>query len=303
LSGKGAHDRLALAEWLVSPKNPLTARVTVNRFWAELWGYGIVPSVGNFGTQGEMPSNPQLLDWLAVEFSTEMKWSMKRLLRTMVASATYQQSSMTTPAAFEEDPRNQWLARGPRSRLSAEALRDQALAATNLLNLEQFGPAVLPVYVEPKKPELDKNKKPEKIEKDRASPIVEAHRRSIYLRVERKNINPTFETFDHAARFIASSQRGRTNTPLQALAVMNETEFVEATNALASGMAAVSGGSAEELRWAFRKMLARNPSDAEFAALSDFYRATRAAHTDGDLTARRLTANVILNLDAALTKE
>jgi hypothetical protein len=297
------HDRLALAEWLVSAKNPLTARVTVNRFWAELWGYGIVPSVGNFGTQGEMPSNPELLDWLAVEFSTEMQWSMKRLLRTMVASATYQQSSMTTAAAFEEDPRNQWLARGPRSRLSAEALRDQALAATNLLDLEQFGPAVLPVYVEAKKPELDKNQRPVKIEKDRASPIVDAHRRSIYLRVERKNINPTFETFDHAARFIASSQRGRTNTPLQALTVMNESEFVEATNALANGMAAAGGGSAEQVRWAFRTMLARDPSDAEFAALSDYYQTASAAHTDGDLTARRLTANVILNLDAALTKE
>lgn len=299
---EGKHDRLALAKWLVSNENPLTARVIANRFWAELWGVGLVPSVGNFGTQGEKPSNPELLDWLATSFQSDMAWSTKSLLRTMVASSTYQQSSMSTPEAHEQDPRNQWLARGPRARLSAEALRDQALAVSSLLNFEQFGPPVLPIYSEPKQPAADKARKPEKIEKDRASPITDPHRRSIYLRVERKNLNPTFETFDHAMRFIAASERGRTNTPLQALTALNEPEFVEATDALAARMVTVSSETTEQLRWVFRTVLARDPSDQEFDTLLEYYQAT-TGKSPGDANARRLIANVILNLDAVLTKE
>ncbi len=321
---KGArHDRLALAKWLVSEQNPLTARVTVNRFWSELWGYGIVPSAGNFGTQGDLPTNPALLDWLAVQFRTDMKWSVKTLLRTMVASATYQQSSMATQQAYADDPRNQWLARGPRVRLSAEAIRDQALAASGLLDLEQFGPPMLPPS-EAEKPveKRDDRKKIEKTEPDRASPVAGAHRRSVYVRVERKNIYPTFETFDHSSRFLAVSMRGRTNTPLQALAVLNEPVFVESADALAMQMAKASSEPAVQVRWAYREVLAREPADAEFAALLNFYRdssrqsrqqqvarlvpagtGTLLPAVKDNPVARRLVANVILNLDSVLTKE
>ena len=320
LPGNVAHDRLALSKWLVSAENPLTARVTVNRFWSELWGYGIVPSVGNFGTQGDAPSNPSLLDWLAVEFRTDMKWSVKALLRTMVASATYQQSSMAPAQAYSDDPRNQWLARGPRVRLSAEAIRDQALATAGLLDFKQFGPPVRPPSEPDKQEKKPDGKKAEKIETDRSSPVAGPHRRSIYVRVERKNIYPTFETFDHSSRFLSVSQRGRTNTPLQALAVLNEPVFVEAADALAAQMQRASHEPAEQVRWAYREVLARDPAAAEFGALMDFYRDSSMRHEAGarlvpastaalrpapqdDPMARRLVANVILNLDAVLTKE
>ena len=316
-------DRLALAKWLVSASNPLTARVTVNRFWSELWGYGIVPSAGNFGTQGDLPSDPMLLDWLAVQFQTDMKWSVKTLLRTLVASATYQQSSMATAQAYADDPRNQWLARGPRVRLSVEAIRDQALAASGLLDLKQFGPPVLPPSEAGKQVKKDDGKRrPEKTEPDHASPISGSHRRSVYLRVERKNIYPTFETFDHSSRLLAVSFRGRTNTPLQALAVLNEPVFVESADALAMQMGQASPEPAVQVRWAYRKVLAREPANAEFAALLDFYRDSVrqvpqqhsahlapastgiiAAAVEDDPVARRLVANVILNLDSVLTKE
>jgi hypothetical protein len=300
-------DRLALARWLVSERNPLTARVTVNRFWAELWGRGIVGSVGNFGTQGELPTDPMLLDWLAVSFQTDMTWSVKTLLRTLVASATYQQSSASSAEAYAQDPRNEWLARGPRGRLSAESLRDQALAVAGLLNLEQFGPPVVPPSP------------PAKGETDWASPVTDPHRRSVYQRVERKNINPTFETFDHASRTIAASERGRTNTPLQALVVLNEPEFVAAADALAAQMARAGTEPTEQVRWLYRRVLAREPSEPELGALSDYYRTfsepARASDAPGLVATslrplqqdgargRRLIANVMLNLDAVLTKE
>jgi hypothetical protein len=296
------HDRLALAQWLVNERNPLTARVTVNRFWAELWGRGIVGSVGNFGTQGELPTDPLLLDWLAVSFQTDMKWSVKTLLRTLVASATYQQTSVASTDAYTQDPRNEWLARGPRGRLSAEAVRDQALAVAGLLNLKQFGPPV----VAPSPPDKEAT--------DRASPVTDPYRRSVYQRVERKNINPTFETFDHSSRTIAASERGRTNTPLQALVVLNEPEFVAAADALASKMERASAEPEEQVRWLFRTVLAREPSVPEFEALSGYYRISDARapgfvstslkeERPDSSRARRLIANVILNLDAVLTKE
>lgn len=297
------HDRLALARWLVDERNPLTARVTVNRFWAELWGRGIVGSVGNFGTQGEQPTDPMLLDWLAVQFQKDMKWSVKTLLRTLVASATYQQSSAASAQAYAQDPRNEWLARGPRGRLSAEAVRDQALAVAGLLDPKQFGP---PVIVPPSPPA--------KKETDRASPVTDPFRRSVYQRVERKNINPTFETFDHSSRTIAASERGRTNTPLQALVVLNEPEFVAAADALASQMEKASAEPEGQVRWLYRTVLAREPSAQELQALTSYYRASDTPATGFVATslkgaqadrshARRLLANVILNLDAVLTKE
>jgi len=270
------HDRLALAQWLVSESNPLTARVMVNRFWAQLWGRGIVGSVGNFGTQGELPSDPMLLDWLAISFHSEMKWSVKTLLRTMVVSATYQQSSAGSADAYSQDPNNEWLARGPRSRLSVEAIRDQALAVSGLLDLKQFGPPV------------DSSRKPvKKVKADAASPVSDAYRRSVYLRVQRQNINPTFETFDHSSRTVAASSRGRTNTPLQALVVLNEPEFVAAADALAARMSTVSVDSAEQIRWAYRTVLAREPSADEFATLPDSYQAFAARGS----VAQRLIAN------------
>jgi hypothetical protein len=292
LMGTGPFTRLDLARWLVDPRNPLTARVTVNRFWAELFGTGIVPSTGNFGTQGERPVDPALLDWLAITFRTNMKWSMKTLLRTLVLSATYQQTSAATPAQYAADPYNHWLTRGPRVRLSAEAVRDQALAVAGLLSEKQFGPPVrfpttaeMPhgltgsVYVE--------------------SQGEDRYRRAIYGFVRRSGTYPGFEVFDHPTRLVATSQRGRSNTPLQALTTLNDPVFVEASDTLARQMATAAASPAEQIAWAYRRLMARNPTPAELEQLL-------ALHTKSgsDLElARRLVCNVMMNLDAALTKE
>jgi hypothetical protein len=304
--------RLALARWLVDPANPLTARVVVNRWWQMYFGTGIVRTVEDFGVQGERPSHPELLDWLATELFRS-GWNVKHLQKTIVMSATYRQSSRGTPALRERDPDNRLLARGPRFRLPAEAVRDQALAASGLLVEKVGGPSVKPYQ-------------PDGLWKEIATDTTydqakggDLYRRSLYTYWKRTVVPPTMSTFDAAGREACTVRETRTNTPLQALALMNDVTYVEAARALAQRM--IKQGIAE----GFRRVLSRRPAAAEeeilkrtFAAnLEDFRRNPEKARkliSTGDskpdptldpaeLAAMTTVASVIMNLDEAVTKE
>jgi hypothetical protein len=276
-------NRLGLAQWLVSPDNPLTARVIVNRWWAELFGQGLVATPEDFGLQGEFPSHPELLDWLAVDLM-EHGWGLKRLLKLLVTSATYAQSSRVTPERLERDPQNRLLARGPRHRLEAELLRDNALAIGGLLEHTLGGPPVQPTPRDAK---------------GAGEPF--AFRRGIYLRQQRGDPYATFASFDAPNRFACTARRPRTNTPLQALAVLNEPVFFEAGVQLAR-RTADSAEPAARIARMFRLAVARTPDAGEVAALARLHAAALGAGAD-DATAWTLVGNTILNLDETLTKE
>ena len=280
-------DRLGFAEWLVSDENPLTARVTVNRFWEQLFGYGIVESVDDFGTVGLPPSHPELLDWLAVHFQEDLDWSIKGILKEMVMSSTYRQDSSPTALKLEMDPRNRLLSRGPRFRLSAEQIRDQALAVSGLLSDKQGGPSVMP----PQPEGIWRN--PYNGQQWIAAEGENRYRRAIYTYWRRTGPYPSLMTFDAPSREFCVSRRVRTNTPLQALVTLNDPAFWEAALALASRMEAVSDSPALQVKAGFRMALGKNPTDATHAVLTEL----------AEDTSLPVAANAILNLDAFLTKE
>ena len=220
-------NRMALARWLVDRRNPLVARVTVNRWWAELFGHGIVESVEDFGIRGQPPTHPELLDWLAVEFM-DNGWSMKKVLREIVTSATYRQSSKVTPELLERDDQNKLYARGPRLRMDAEMIRDNALAVAGLLSKKQFGPPVRPyqpdgLWVKVGGAKIDYE----------VSSGEDRHRRGVYVVFKRGAPYPSFVNFDASARSACTAKRSRSNTPLQALTLLNDPVYVEAAQALA----------------------------------------------------------------------
>lgn len=275
-------DRLDLARWVVSPDNPLTARVAVNRWWAELFGQGIVATPEDFGLQGEFPTHQDLLDWLACEFM-EHGWSMKHVLGLMVTSRTYQQTSRG--AAPIADPQNKLLSRGPRFRLDAETVRDNALAIAGLLHHEIGGKPV-PATRE---------------EAPKDGPF--AHRRSVYLRQQRGAPYATLGAFDAPDRFACTAKRARSNSPLQALTLMNEPVFVEAALALAASVSAApsGGGDRDRVALLFRRCVTRPPADRELAELLRLL--STARQRDGDEAAWLAVANAVLNLDETITKE
>ena len=311
-------NRLGLAQWLVMPDNPLTARAAVNQYWQMLFGTGLVKTAEDFGTQGERPSHPDLLDWLATEF-IRTGWNIKAMLKTMVMSATYQQSAKATPALLQSDPENRLLARGPRARLSAEMIRDQALAVSGLLVEKIGGPSVKPYQPKGLWKELSSEADyvPDKGEK--------LYRRSLYTFWKRTIAPPMMVAFDAAGRETCSVRPSRTSTPLQALTLMNEVTFVETARALALRMMIEGGASSEErIAFAFRLATARVPKAAELDVLRDDLRrhlehyrqdATAArellkvgekahgSHFDaGELAAYSAVASLILNLDETITK-
>ena len=218
-------NRLGLANWLVSDDNPLTARVTVNRYWEQLFGRGIVETSEDFGTQGAPPTHPLLLDWLATEFMRD-GWSMKKMLRLIVTSATYRQSSDATPELEEKDPYNLLLARGPRFRVPAEMVRDVALAASGLLSPKIGGPSVFPYQPEGV---WDRPYNDDKWEESKGE---DAYRRSLYTFIRRTSPYPSWTTFDAPTREFCTVRRVRTNTPLQALTTLNDPAFFVAAQAL-----------------------------------------------------------------------
>jgi hypothetical protein len=319
LGANTVHDRLGFARWLVGPANPLTARVAVNRFWQMYFGTGLVKTVDDFGTQGEWPSHPELLDWLAPEF-VRLGWDTKALLRLIVTSATYRQSSKTTPALLQRDPENRLLARGCRQRLSAEMIRDQALAASGLLVEHLGGPSAKPYQPAGLWKELTGT---EEYVPDHGPSL---YRRSLYTFWKRTVAPPTMLTFDAAGRETCIVRQSVTNTPLQALTLLNEITFVEAARVLAQRVMRESPGPpTARLARAFRLVTGRLPSAAESEVLQEGYqrhlaefradpaRAAKLVHigeAPGDQrldvaewAALTTMAGLMLNLDETITKE
>lgn len=311
-------DRLGLAQWLVSPENPLTARVTVNRLWQTLFGTGIVKTAEDFGIQGERPSHPELLDWLATEFVRD-KWDVKRLLKLIVMSATYQQSSNATPALLEKDPEDRLLAHAPRYRLPSHTLRDQALALSGLLVERVGGTPVKPYQPEGVWEDFSYGKIT--YEQDHGEAL---YRRSLYI-FWRRSVAPT-TFFDIATRRVCTVRVSRTNTPLQALVLLNDTTFVEASRVFAERVIKQGGTTPQErLKFAFRTATGRNPKPSELTILLGNLKKSLARYqidkesaakllkvgewkTDSTLSPVEIAAytgvmSLLLNLDEVLSKE
>lgn len=308
------HSRLTLARWLVDPQNPLVARVTVNRWWMEIFGRGIVSTPEDFGIKGELPSHPQLLDWLAVEFM-ENGWSLKKLLRTIVSSSTYRQSSFVTREQRARDDRNELLARGPRFRMSAEMIRDNILAASGLISLKQFGPSVRPFQ-----PDGVWSKVGGEAYAYKVSPGEDQYRRGVYVVLKRGAPYPSFVNFDASARLACTVRRSRTNTPLQALTLLNDPVYVEAAEALARRVLSHADLNTTEnrLRYAFQLCTARQPDSNELGTLLDLLETERSiqraavtgkatvevpAGTDkGEFAAWTAIASTLINLHETITR-
>jgi hypothetical protein len=261
-------NRLGLAEWLVSGEHPLTSRVIVNRYWAMLFGDGLVSTIEDFGLQGTYPSHPDLLDWLATEYPRR-KWNTKQMLKLMVTSATYRQSSDFPPRLHELDPKNLLMARMSRLRLPAEMIRDQALFASGLLVQRIGGPSVKPYQPAGLWSELSFQSKSRTTDFYVQGSGDDLYRRSLYTFWKRSVPPPTMATFDAPSRDMCTLQRPRTNTPLQALALMNDTTYVEASRALATRAMTESGDDTRsQIIFAFRTLLARGPDEEEISTLT-----------------------------------
>jgi hypothetical protein len=309
-------NRLGLARWLVDPKNPLTARVEVNRLWETIFGRGLVETLEDFGTRGDDPTHPELLDWLATELVLR-GWSLKAILREIVTSSTYRQDSRASAALLERDPNNRLLARAPRLRLEAEMIRDSALTASGLLHRKLGGPSVFP----PQPPGIWTMIYSADTWQESAPP--ENHRRGLYTFARRTAPFPTFAAFDAPSREACCTRRPRTNTPIQALTTLNDPAFVEAAVALAARMMARPGGAAEKLDFGFRACLARRPDAVESGRLLALFAKQNTKYAAGassaeamigngrgagrglaasELAAWSVVANVLLNLDEFLDK-
>ncbi|WP_461131545.1 DUF1553 domain-containing protein [Spirosoma aerophilum] len=262
-------NRLGLAKWLLDPANPLTARVVVNRYWQTYFGTGLQKSANNFGNQGGLPTHPELLDWLAIRFregngSPTDRWNMKGMQKLIVMSATYRQSSRVTREALAKDPENVWLARGPISRLSAEMIRDNALAASGLLSKKMGGPSVKPYQ-----PEGLWAVNNTTYEQDKGESL---YRRSLYTFWRRTNPPPSMNTFDAPSRSYCVVQRQKTSTPLQALILLNDPQFVEAAEVVAERAFTEYKTLPDQLTQVFRLLASRKPTAKELAILTRLYK-------------------------------
>ncbi len=262
-SKRGAIDRLALAEWITSPENPLTARVAANRFWAKLFGTGLVETEEDFGTQGTFPSHPQLLDWLALHFRDGLDWDTKAFLKTIVMSATYRQSNKINDQHLELDPKNRLLARGPRVRLEAEMVRDQALSASGLLSDKMFGPSVFPPQPAGLWQAAFNGQRTWK-----TSEGEDRYRRGVYTFLRRSVPYPSMITFDAPNREICTVRRIRTNTPLQAFVTLNDPAYVELAQALARRIVMQGGDDLESrIRFGLKLCLLRDPAGSQIDSI------------------------------------
>lgn len=312
LPADAPRNRLTLAKWFFTPEQPLTARIAVNRYWEQLFGTGIVETLENFGSVGEEPSHPELLDWLALHFQNDLHWDMKALLRELVTSATYRQSAKTTPALTERDPRNRLLAHGPQQRLTAEMVRDQVLMAGGLLTGTMGGPPVMPPQPEGVWNSVYNDSK----WVDAKGP--DRYRRAIYTYIKRTSGYPSFLTFDASEHDVSLARRIPTNTPLQALVTLNDPVYQEAAEALARRMMKETDALDGRLRYGARLVLSRDPTDGELATLRRLYEeallvpgaphlviriAARAERSpEKEFVAMTAVASVLFNLDAALTR-
>jgi len=312
-------NRLGLARWIVSPENPLAARIVANRHWEQLFGQGLMSTSEDWGVRGEMPSHPELLDWLATEL-VRNQWDLKKFVKTIVTSATYRQSSAVTPDLIAKDPSNRLLARGPRFRLSAEAVRDQALAVCGLLSRKMFGPSVYPPQ-----PRSGLNAAFSNSTDWEPSKGEDRWRRGLYTFWRRSVPYPSMATFDAPDSFVCTVKRIPTNTPLQALVTMNDPVYVECCQQLARKIVAEGGASTKErATYAFRRCLARPPKDAELASVTSLFEKSRARYAAdakraaamateplgpappgadvADLAAWTVVGNVLINLDEMFLK-
>jgi len=320
LPGDRSADRLALARWLVSPDNTLTARVTVNRFWERIFGIGIVRTTEEFGSQGELPTHPELLDWLAVDFM-QNGWNIKRLLRQFVMSRAYRQDSTCSQELQERDPENLLLARGPRFRPTGEQIRDQALFVAGLLSKKMGGPSV-----RPRAPNLGLKTAFGRNNDWTTSIGEDQYRRSLYTEVRRNSPYASFLAFDAPNREVCTIRRNRSNTPLQAFVTLNDPVYVETSQALARRIVSEvkEPDTSNRLRYAFQICLSRDPSDHESKTLLSLYdEALKTYKADPmaaaklasdplpppsagadipDLAAWTAVANVIINLDEFLMR-
>ncbi len=318
----GPPTRLTLAKWIVHPDHPLTARVTMNRIWQQYFGTGIVKTAEDFGSQGEWPSHPKLLDWLAVEF-IESGWDVKHMHKLIVMSSTYQQTSNIKPEHIEKDPFNRLLARGPRYRLDAEMLRDNALAISGLLKNKMGGRGVSPY--QPLGIWKEVGYTSSNTANYKQSHGDDLYRRSIYTFWKRTSPPPTMITFDAPSREACSARRARTNTPLQALILMNETQYIEAARILAERLMKEAGDSPEDkIIHGFRICTGRIPNDKEISIIKDIFKQQLEEYKNSPEAAKKLlnvgeaksdksldttelaawtmVANLLLNLDETVTK-
>ena len=311
-------DRLAMAKWLVHQDNPLTARVIANRYWESLFGRGIVLSSEEFGSQGELPTHPQLLDWLATELVAS-GWNTRDLIRKIVMSATYQQASVVDSNAIASDADNRWLARGPRVRLTAEMVRDQALFASGLLSQKAFGPPV-----QPPQPSSGLTAAFGGSTDWKTSTGEDRYRRGLYTMWRRSNPYPSMATFDAPNREVCTVRRNSTNTPLQSLVTLNDPVYVEAAQSLARLVLKHAGGTRQQIAHGFKRCTLREPGEDELAALISLFEDSRkqlAQDADAakklatvplgmlpkgidttDAAAMTVVANVLLNLDEMFLK-
>jgi len=311
-----------LAQWLVSPEHPLTARVQVNRLWQQVFGTGLVKTSFDFGSQGEVPTHPELLDWLAVEFH-ENGWDVKGMLRLMVCSATFRQSSQVTPELWKHDPENRLYARGPRVRLDAEQIRDNALAVSGLLQLEMGGRGVKP-YQPPNiwEPVGFVGSNTRDYQQDHGAAL---YRRSVYTFLKRTAPPPFMSNFDAPSREALCMRRERSNTPLQALQTLNDVQHFEAARLVAERLLGNGGATtAERLEYAYQLILSRKAHADELAIaesvlnkylvkyqqqpdqaqqiLRNGESPSSAKFTPTELAAYTMLANLILNLDETLMR-
>ena len=313
--------RLDLAQWLVAPENPLTARVTVNRFWQQVFGAGLVTTSHDFGTQGTLPSHPELLDWLSFWFQ-ENKWDVKKLMRLMLTSAAFRQQSAAPADNWQRDPGNTWLSRGPRFRLDAEQLRDQSLFVSGLLNPETGGKGVR-VYQPPNiwEPVGFAGSNTRSYTQDTGAAL---YRRSLYVFFKRTAPAPFMVNFDAPNREQSCTRRERNNTPLQALQLMNDVQHFEAARAFGEQLMKAAVTPEDRIILAFRTVLSRKPLPEEGAAVRDFYRLQLAKYqaapaeakkavtfgeskpdpalNEPELAAWALVCNLILNTDEAVVR-
>jgi hypothetical protein len=311
-------NRLALARWLVDENNPLTTRVIANRFWEQIFGIGIVRTSEDFGSQGDLPTHPELLDWLATEFAAS-GWNVKALLKLMVTSATYCQSSRVTPELLERDPDNLLLGRGPRFRMTAEEVRDQALFVSGLLSRKMYGPPV-----RPPQPSLGLTAAFGGSLDWKTSEGEDRYRRALYVEWRRTNPYPSMATFDAPNREVCALRRPRSNTPLQALVTLNDPVYVEAARALGSRMAQTKGTDESKAACGFRLCLGRLPRDQELKRLVGLYETAQSEYGSEpemagqmamepgrvppesedtiELAAWTAVGNVLLNLDEMLMR-
>jgi len=311
---KQPRNRLGLAMWMISKQNPLTARTMANRVWEQLFGTGIAETLEDLGTQGIPPTHPELLDWLSYQFMTKDNWSIKQLIKTIVMSATYQQSSKLTPGLQQKDPFNKLYARGARVRLSAEAIRDQALCIAGVMNDKMYGPGVMP-YQPPGIWQSPWNSA-EWVQ----STGGEQYRRAVYTYWKRSAAYPAMLTFDAASREVCTVRRINTNTPLQALTTLNDSAFLDLARHFAYRMQNEAGADVvQQIKKGYTIATYRNIDDKSLAALLKLYNTAyqqfkadkqkvyeiiggRNEHTNAQTAALTLVANAMLNLDEVVTK-